>query len=331
MQRYKENFQRASILILDHGTEAKRKLFSHHLTKINTSLRQFLQANRHDIYHHFNLQKCCQCKCVSNYKMPKKKILNVSQMEVLFEKNGRINGHIKGHSNGEFCCRDIKGAIRVEVFDITILNFLLTNFCVNLYLEAYFQTNKHAQTFEDILNKEIHHLYHLWTITTKQCCIGGCPSPSKKKLLTDQQWLIMYDRSSSRCKDVCAYQAKAGLGLSCIDKDLQIAIFSFISQLKKATDAIVEIRNTISHATNAELSDLSFNAIYEACTTSILEIYKECGINTIEIQSEMEYIKQQKFNESLWMEKHSILLQHLNQSADVNEVNSCLHVLSRSL
>ncbi|XP_052106447.1 uncharacterized protein LOC127738984 [Mytilus californianus] len=128
-QKQRENFYRTSTVIVEHGKEVLVLLLEDDLLKRNLTLIDFINLNKHGIYHLcYNKNPCCQCtggKLL--WKSPPQRVLYPSQLDILFDKTGpKMAGH--NLNVRPFCCCSAKRSLSCAYLDLTLLRCLLVKF-----------------------------------------------------------------------------------------------------------------------------------------------------------------------------------------------------------
>ena len=128
MSKEREDFYRISAVILENGRECLVNLLEVDLSNKKKSLIEFIVLNRHEIYHLcYNKYPCCQCSGQLPPKTPPRRILNVKQLDKIFDNTNRIPGHNKSTRSKE-CCFVVKHNVTLDDFDITLMRCMLINF-----------------------------------------------------------------------------------------------------------------------------------------------------------------------------------------------------------
>lgn len=326
MQKYEENYYRACALILKHGAKSKRSLLNRHLMKSNQTLYQFIEEHGHDLLHlHVGKRRCCRCNLLINYVAPNVKTLFHAQMEVLFSKNGHLNEHCHGVLHNEYCCRFPNPGLTPEDLDISLLNILFSNFCNDLFWESCIN----GQTLETFLNNKKHCLYHLWRFK-EQCCFQRCTSvmKSRTRRIGKSQWETLFLLSTDPliCKAgracSCLFNAKSGIQVKDIEKDLASEILHSTSTLKQAVEGIVELRNTyFAHVGVNSLSDMNFRDALKRCEDYMKTIAIACKSNTAAIPEIIEHVKEMTLDASTCDQLNKVLLLQIVDRTDINKVH----------
>ncbi|KAK3084636.1 hypothetical protein FSP39_016652 [Pinctada imbricata] len=138
-------YGRASLLILNVCPFTLRHVIDdYHLKNGYTSLQDFLDKNKHDLYHLLN-RKCC-CRRIQSRVTP----MNRSQWDLLFIKNS--SSCRTGYTGDCPCQYDAKPGVTSDVMDITLCCLFIKNICsrhagINM---------AHIETIRTIRNHIIH-------------------------------------------------------------------------------------------------------------------------------------------------------------------------------
>ncbi|KAK3084646.1 hypothetical protein FSP39_016797 [Pinctada imbricata] len=138
-------YGRMSLLLLNVCPFTLRHVINDYYVKHgSTSLQDFLDKNKHDIYHILN-RRCC-CRIIQSGVTP----LNRSQWDRLFIKNS--SSCRKGYTGDCPCQYDAKPGVTSDVMDITLCCLFIKNICsrhagINML---------HIETIRTIRNHIIH-------------------------------------------------------------------------------------------------------------------------------------------------------------------------------
>lgn len=122
------NFVKFSSLLLDEGTFALAERVKYEIDKDSscTTLSEFLEQNKHKLFHLFQNGNCCQCpKSLPKYdKTP----MSLEQWDCLFtDKSAACKTSL---STSRCCCRFVANAkLEISTFDISLLSIILLNVC----------------------------------------------------------------------------------------------------------------------------------------------------------------------------------------------------------
>ncbi|KAK3083839.1 hypothetical protein FSP39_003941 [Pinctada imbricata] len=138
-------FGRASLLILNVCPFTLRHVINdYHVKNGSTSLQDFLDKNKHDIYHILNRRRCC--RLIQSRSTP----MNRSQWDLLFIRTSSLCS--KGYTGDCLCQYDAKPGITSNVMDITLCCLFIKNICsrhvgINM---------SHIETIRTVRNDIIH-------------------------------------------------------------------------------------------------------------------------------------------------------------------------------
>lgn len=145
--RKEENFFRLIKLVYT-SCEVIGKVYESKLG--GTALRNFLQANKHTLFHlHQNRTTCCSgmCSCSPN------RILNEQQLNHLFDMSSQVQGHFqyRGRTLTQTCSCITAKNVDISDLDITLLSCLMINCCSLSPIE---------RTYLDDIRKQRNELLH---------------------------------------------------------------------------------------------------------------------------------------------------------------------------
>ncbi|CAG2255407.1 unnamed protein product [Mytilus edulis] len=187
----------------------------------------------------------------------KKKILNPSQMELLFDKNRQLPVH-KSTRHSDFCCSYAKTSVTTEVLDLLLARCLLVNCCIDLFWFSCLDFK--GVTFEQFLNANKHILFHLWKGREKCCmCQPDFVLPDNDCPITENDWKNMFcstlkpcnnDRNNpeKRSNSICSFTVIPNISVQQIHTDLQNIILQYCCSTRKSVEKLAKIRNeTFGH------------------------------------------------------------------------------------
>lgn len=301
-EKYQRNYYLAGSLLNQIGTKSKQNLLNVHLARKKVSFSQFINNNQHEIYHLFCSEKCCQC--TSTILTKTQKVLYSKEMELLFNKMSKMQCH-KPASKKAFCCSPSRIISYVDDLDITLLQCLLTNFCLDLFWSICLSNeNKNLETF---LDENKHILFHLWK-PNKECCKGKDLSGS----INDRQWAIIFE--TTHCGgtniDTCQFSVKKGIIEKNLDTGLARVIFGNICPLFISIQKLAQLRNYVAHKTKGELSDTDFSTIWSNSTECIITIARYLG-KELEVKAEIEVLKEKIPSSDVYKILHTHMLNTL--------------------
>ena len=331
MEKERENFYRIISLILNLGTKAKRELLKRYLSTENITLQYLLSIYEHDLYHlYYNTVKCC--KCTPNYRLPRKRVLNLVQLEILFDrKPSKPLGASPLQCNAsEFCCCQLssKPSLTADHLDFTLVRCLLVNCCEKLFADSLLV----GETTESFLNKHKHDLYHLWQPQHTFClCPKGCQPNNTNQIITDKQWTNIYKVTNLKTTcpscgspgNACSVKAIAGTSLNNIQdkKFIRILLINLCS-LRKKVDELTDIRNNVyGHALEVSISDQEYETKWQQTQACILSLSRECSRETEgEFLMKIDFIKTGALEESLYQQYHTSMLKEIRDNTDIKQV-----------
>ncbi|XP_071164813.1 uncharacterized protein [Mytilus edulis] len=330
MEKERENFYRIISLILNLGTKAKRELLIRYLSTENITLQYLLSIYEHDLYHlYYNTVKCC--KCTPNYRLPRKRVLNLVQLEILFDrKPSKPLGASPLQCNAsEFCCCQLssKPSLTADHLDFTLVRCLLVNCCEKLFTDSLLV----GETTESFLNKHKHDLYHLWQPQHTCClCPKGCQPNNTNQIITDKQWTHIYKVTNLKTTcpscgspgNACSVKAIAGTSLNNIQdkKFIRILLINLCS-LRKKVDELTDIRNNVyGHALEVSISDQEYETKWQQAQACILSLSRECSRETEgEFLMKIDFIKTGALEESLYQQYHTSMLKEIRENTDIKQ------------
>ncbi|KAK3084271.1 hypothetical protein FSP39_010900 [Pinctada imbricata] len=138
-------YGRISLLLLNVCPFTLRHVINdYHIKHGSTSLQDFLDKNKHDIYHILN-RRCC-CRTIQSRVTP----MNRSQWDILFIKNS--SPCRTGYTGDCPCQYDAKPGVTSDVMDITLCCLFIKNIC-----SRHVGINMaHIETIRTIRNHIIH-------------------------------------------------------------------------------------------------------------------------------------------------------------------------------
>ncbi|KAK3082873.1 hypothetical protein FSP39_007662 [Pinctada imbricata] len=138
-------YGRTSLLLLNVCPFTLRHVINDYYVKHGyTSLQDFLDKNKHDLYHILN-RRCC-CRRIQSRVTP----MNRSQWDLLFSKNS--SSCPKGYTGDCPCQYDAKPGVISDVMDITLCCLFIKNICTR---HAGINMS-HVDTIRTIRNHIIH-------------------------------------------------------------------------------------------------------------------------------------------------------------------------------
>lgn len=303
MEQYRENWFRAAALIYGPGTKAKRKLLQHYLNRKNMNLQTFIEANQHEIYHLYS-NECCQCP-PRQHKHQTSKILNSTQMAIIFAQNCKRCKTKRRQPTDPFCCSTFKIGAYIEDFDITLLHIILCHICLQLFWDCVLRDQ--GKTLQQFLVENQHSIYHLWKFNISKCCSKTChvPYASAKGKITESQWLTLYpmNTQSSPCSTghqccFCVYSVNPTLVESQLEKSIATTLQKCFCRLRLAIDTLVKNRNTLAHKSDCQLSDRDLIELWSDVKDDILYIFEYVckdsetpGTEEIDLKKEINLLK----------------------------------------
>lgn len=322
MEQYRTNWFRAAALLYGTGTKAKQKLLQHYLDKKNMNLQTFIEANQHDIYHLYS-NECCQCSS-KQPKHPTTKVLNATQMAIMFAKSCKRCNTKRRQSSDPFCCSTFKMGTHVEDFDITLLHIILGHICLQLFWDCVLRVQ--GKTFQQFLVENQHSIFHLWKFNISKCCSKSCHVTSTKGKITESQWLTLYPRNaqSSPCNTglqcFCLYSVNTTLVENQLDKSTAMTLQKCFCRLRLAVENLVKNRNTLAHKPDCQLSDRDLNELWSDVKDDVICIFGYiCKESETDVTEEIDMMKEIDLLKTGPLEQNPIL----NMVAGMNLVNLC--------
>lgn len=337
----RENFYRGSTLILDNTKTSFVDLLELHLSLKNISFEDFIDLHQHEIYHlSYGTRGTC-CQCTTGYVLPPKCVLYLVQLEIIFDQYKKKPCHHSG-TKGDYCCAEPKSGIKTDTLDITLIRVLLVNFCQDVFW--YSCLDLPSQSFEDFLNKNKHHIYHLRE-RNMQCCqcpLGYIfPKTDRLQSLGLDEWRLMFNLPVLPCplhrispSDlICTVSAPSGIDVSDLGYNLTKLILEQCCPLRNAIDILIGIRNTyIGHASVGRISDANFEVFKSNIESGIMEIARVCENEVLTKQSFSDVFKR-PLDETLCIQYQNMLLEKIVKENRLEEVTYilCIIVLILSL
>lgn len=323
-----ENFLRYAILTVDHSNEALQNFIEQHLKNNKQTFEDFLNQNQHEIYHLFYDAKCCQCG--PGYRQKSKRILSVSQMGLLFEKQKRLSVH-KPTRHSDFCCSYAKPGVTTAVLDVALARCLLINCCIDLFWFSCL--NFQGMTFEQFLNANKHTIYHLWNTKDKCClCQPNFIFPCNGPLIMENELKNMFSRTLTPCEidlnspvngsiSVCGVTAKPGITIKDIHLDLQNIILQYCCSTRKSVEKLAELRNlNFGHMKKARMSCADFNKCTREAGTAIVDIAIVFG-KSRDFKQMLQDLHDKPLDTRMFCQYEKILLQTITTYESIQEVN----------
>lgn len=278
MSKEEENYFSICLLFLEVATPLLAQFLNICLTKRNQNLQSFINNNQHKLYHLcFTSVRCCKCSVGGMY-VPRR-CLSVDQLKLLFDYSNPTTA-----THDQFCCANAKPRISTKDLDASFIYVLLLNFFTDVFWD--FLKN---QDFESFLNANIHLIFHLCENTKCCMCTNGIASRPRTHKLNQRSLQKIYDLNGSQCQTCskttnglsmlpCKMKAKQNIFKECLDAK-EISIYQeCCSPLRIGITEIIDIRNSsISHVTNAFMSDSNFYCVKSQIETAMLVVADACG------------------------------------------------------
>lgn len=288
-----ENLDRLTKFFNSLVTPVVQNLMEHYLRIVNKTLSELIDDYQHELFHLYSNRLCCQCVRCNDQPKKGNRVLNRTQMELLFNTNNRR----AGHKNGNLCCC-YSHPIGAKQLDITLLKCLLINVCKDVLWDENLQVHD-LNNFENFLISRQHDIYHLWQHQVTCCqCHSGYTRPTSSQI-NEAEFLEMFTFHKKKCnlEDTCAYRVKSGITYNGIKSQSQLflKLSKNVCHLRKAVDKIAHIRNSIFHSNGEVLSDEKFGEYWDILKKSIIDIQDAIGSKTCT----EEYIDQLKTKQSI--------------------------------
>ena len=341
MDKEKENFYRIITLIMDQGTKAKRELLKCYLATENITLQYFLSMHLHTLYHlYYNTKKCC--KCIKNYKLPQKRILNLVQLEILFDrKPTRPSGgsSLQCNTSGFCCCQvTTKSTLTVDQLDFTLTRCLLINCCENLFWDVSLA----GSTLEFFLNNQRHDIFHLWQTQQSCChCHKDYNPPGQGQMIKDKQWLSLFSVTSLQNKcpacgslgNACCVKAIAGISLNSIlsDESLRITLLKTFCPLRQDIDKLADFRNKVyGHALEVSITDEEYEDKWLKIKACLIALVRQCGSETEQrFQDNIEHIRTGPIEGTRYLQYHTDMLREIKENSNTKQVSLVMCCISK--
>ncbi|VDI14801.1 Hypothetical predicted protein [Mytilus galloprovincialis] len=336
----RDNFFKGSILIVDNTKASFVDLLELHLSRNKISFEDFINQHQHQIYHLFSNKKTC-CQCLPGFKLPNNRVLNYSQLELLFDKRAKKHCHSPRNSN-DFCCARTTTGISTDLLDITFIRVFLTNFCHDVFWYSCLVLT--SLSLEDFLNQNKHHIYHL--MNKNQCC--QCPTgytfPVSYHGLGIQSWRLMFNLSQPPCSVhrtvpgdcVCAVAASPGIDVTHLGDQVNKLLIEQCCPLTQTINRLVTMRNKLQgHPSAGRISDADYGIYKSDIESDIMEIAKVCQKEASTKQSLLD-VSNRSLDETLCIQYQNILLEQILQDKrlekKIDEIpESIQHTLNNSM
>ncbi|VDI47785.1 Hypothetical predicted protein [Mytilus galloprovincialis] len=337
LAREQENFLRYAILIVDHTKEALQDLIELNLKNKHLTFEEFLNKNKHEIYHLCYDYRCCQClKPLTK----RKRIIFPSQLELLFDKYNKLPSH-KRTGHNDFCCSYAKVGITSQVLDLSLARCLLVNCCLDVFW--YMCLNAQGQTLEQFLNSKKHVIYHLWKNNQKCCqCPPGFIFPRDISIITENEWRDMFNsvllpcfddrkRTSTETTSVCSVAARPGIDVKDLHPEIQGLILKWCCSVRDSVEKLVTFRHlNFGHVENAKLSHANFKKISKETEECILHIASFCKKDQI-VKDALNNLHSRPIDATLCSHYQNILLENINRNEAISENIEFQHSNTRRL
>ena len=320
----RDNFQRFNSLIVDNSKDACINILKLHLSNKKQSFEQFINFNQHAIYHLCFNEPCCKRSCTSH----RKRILQLPQLELLFDKNGStLPAHI---GDPEFCCCIAKPNIQCDILDITLAYSLLINFCTDVFWYCCLDVNQPRITLEDFLNIHKHDIYHLKVGSGPCCqCPPGYISPDNDAPLKPSYWTFLFSgsRSGQHCNSplhvpdsCCSVTATPGITKSSLNNHLTTRLHKHVGEGRKYLEVLKKYRNELfAHPKEGALSDHEYQSAASDIKKAILHIAKFCNKEK-EAQDSLDDNARRPLDHYRFLEDHKNTLKQAIKFDELKEV-----------
>ena len=318
----RDNFYRFNSLIVDNSKDAFINILELHLSNKKQSFEQFINNNRHGIYHLCFNKPCCKGVCKSRRKC----VLQRPHLESLFAKNvSALPAHT---GDPEFCCCNPKPNIQSEVLDITLAYSLLINFCTDVFWYCFLSVNQPSITLEGFLNIHKHDIYHLKIGSVPCCkCPPGCFSPDTDAPLEQSDWTFLFRGSGQPCNSVlhasdscCSVTATPGITTSSLSKKLTTTLHKHVGEGRKDLEVLRNYRNELfAHIKEGALSDHEYQSAVSKIKKAILHIAKLCNKEKEAIDA-LDDLERRPLDHYSFMQNFYYILQQAINVGDLKEV-----------
>ncbi|XP_063411197.1 uncharacterized protein LOC134694132 [Mytilus trossulus] len=275
-----ENFFKLFTLVYLHGTNISRQLLQMFIDSKRFTFEAFINNHQHELYHFSSNTLCCQCE--KNTILPKKLLLDKTQMLIIFDKDSiRIDKHEQQKQG--LCCLKANKNVKLDDLDLTFIRFFIVNFCCQIFWECHLQYAK--KCISVFLNDNVHKVYHLAFANVCCCKCNNDRDISHQRRITESQFGIIFDTDGKTCHRYCScqYRIKEGISLSLLidqDKKLYTEITKYFCSCQKHFEDIIAIRNEIAHASFAFITnDEKLSKLWTATANNILAIANVLGVN----------------------------------------------------
>lgn len=325
-QQERENFYRFSTLMMDHTKKSFTDLLELHIMKKKLSFEEFLNQNQHDIYHICYNRNRCRCQCSSIYILPYHRVLNGSQLDILFDKHGPKMPCHKPGRNAEFCCSKAKAGITTQVLDVTLAKCLLIRFCNDIFWDCCL--TKSSLSFDEFLNLNKHDIYHFVFGNNNFCCQCYCGYTFPVEKLTQSEFTHLFSKTAQLCSScvnisartpICAVEATNGISVKNIDYNIADILLQNKCPLRKAVNILVEIRNKMyGHVAEAKMTNQDYKKYTFETEKSIIQIAAICQKET-ETRQTIEDLRQRPLDETLLIKYQTVLLKDIQAEKEISE------------
>lgn len=344
-EKLRMNFYKSNTLFVDIVANTKRALLEHHIESAKTTFPKFIDQHQHELLHMYYGKKFCSqhnTLCPLRYS---KIVLNVNQIEIMFTKLGTLDNRTDEHDvDFRFITNE---NVSVNDLDITLLHFLLVNFCSDTLWANCLSDN--SITLYDLLTEHKHDLYHLWKTEEHCCCCeGNFALPRTRNEISKTDWCALYPKENTPpCANVtfhgkpddihvCVRQPERTITpkdlhkmrLSSHNKCLSSLILNRYCSLKKAIDKLLAARNIdYAHAVKGYLYDKEFDTILESTSINIFTIAKVCNKEN-ETRDMLKNLTNNPLNISEAERKRTSVLHELETNQELRE--ECLQEFKKN-
>lgn len=311
------NLLKIYLMLVDNSSDVLANFFQKYLTDNNLSMEDFIDNHQHNIYHMCYNKRCCKPGCTFPIRHHRN-VLKPAQLGVLLDKNIQQSYHNVTTRADEYCCCLSKRGIQPRDLDVTLLNFLLINYCTQVFWDCCCLAT--GQTLSGFLETNKHKLFHM-THGTIECCdptcsvtcpLGGNP------VLDAHFWHIVFSTRSgvscgnhSKNNHICINSANV-TGRTNLTEKWDTTIQKELCPTRRALDHIVLMRNKYGHLADVtSVSQQEYEKEKAAITDSLCTLARYCG-NESETRQRLEDLEQRSLDPCLVQQYQNHLLEQLS-------------------
>ncbi|XP_071142309.1 uncharacterized protein [Mytilus edulis] len=262
------------ISVQQYGTESQRELIKHQLKRLKLTFCELLNTNSHELYHLYNLSRCCQCGPVD--KLPEINSIREDQYCILFQKGNELR--LKGHprtTRDSKCCNFANFSVSLDDLDLSLGHTLLMHCCRELLWHCCLAAKN--KTLEEFLNDHKHDILHMSILTNQPCrlCNNGIKAKGNGFLQKGDWDLLFVSMASS--DDLSLYSAKQGITVSNLNPRLSHSLLQAFSEEVKLCKRLRKIRNSLAHRQSIIIHLDEFKEMWSEIESILLQISNVYG------------------------------------------------------